>query len=399
MGKSFAETATAVFLKETAASETLKPKSKPAEPPQTLGGPATVIDGPKAPTEGSNNGEIAASVLVKDTSTPTKTAKKVSQSVSQAQPDIAEEKEVQEEDLEISEELKKFIDSLVAEGKTEEEIIAAIDENFEVVEETVEEETKSETAVAAPVAKIDMSEHINALFEGEDLSEDFKSKATIIFEAAVREQLEQEVAAVEAGFNTALAEEVAKIQENLAGNVDDYLNYVIEQWVAENEIAIETGLRTELTEDFISGLRNLFAENYIDIPEDKVSVVEELSSKVAELESKLNEEIENNVALNSMLAESKKTEVLSSLTEGLTVTQAEKLVSLAEGINYKDEASFSSKVKTLRENYFPTNVKVTNTLDIIEPGTEGKSMLSEEIAGPMKAYVKALGKSLPSVKE
>ena len=242
-----------------------------------------------------------------------------------------------------------------------------------------------------------MSEHVDALFQGEELSEEFKEKALTIFEAAVKAKVEEEIALMEQAFSETLEEEVEAIQEELSSNVDDYLNYVVEQWVIDNEVAIEAGLRTELTEDFISGLKTLFAEHYIDLPEDKVSVVEELGFKVEELEHKLNEEIELSVALSKQLNESKKYEVIASAVDGLTSTQAEKLKSLAEGVEFTDVDNFSVKVKTIRENYFPAgNIKRENVLDKAESSHDGKGMIAEEIQGPMAHYVKVLGKKLPN---
>lgn len=299
------------------------------------------------------------------------------------------EEEELEEEIELSEELEAFIDQCLEEGLSEEEIVAAIDENFELIsEEELEEETVEYDY------EVDMNEHVEALFAGEDLSEEFKQKAVTIFEAAVKAKMQSEIARLEEAYAATLEEEVETLKEELSSNVDDYLNYVVEQWVSDNEVAIEAGLRTELTEDFISGLRQLFAENYIDIPEDKISVVEEFGSKIEELEAKLNEEIERNVELTSILSESKKTEVLHAMTEGLTATQAEKLKQLAEGVEFVDVDTFATKVQTLRENYFPSSVNAQTELDKIEPGTEGQTMISEE-NNPMSKYVRVLGKTLP----
>ena len=342
------------------------------------------------------------------------------------------EAEELEEDVEISEELEEFIDAMIAEGASEEEIAEAIEENFELVsEDTLDEDEIEEgtgggkapkpvkkadaDAIAAFKGKItkvpaktdkngkmkmaaeeiDMSEDLNALFAGEELSEDFKAKAKTIFEAAVSAKLEQEQAALAEAYEALLEEEVAAIKEELSNNVDDYLNYVVEQWTSENEVAIEAGLRSELTEDFISGLRNLFAEHYIDIPEDKVNMIEEMGAKVEELEEKLNEEIERSVTLSKMLNESKTNEVLLSACEGLTDTQAEKLKSLAEGVEYADVKEFATKITTLKESYFTNNVKSENVLDRAESVSDGKSMISEELSGPMAKYVSALGRTLP----
>ena len=298
--------------------------------------------------------------------------------------------EVMEEDYEISEELEAFIAEKMEEGLSEEEIAEAIDENFELVsEEVVEEETTEYT--------VDMSEHVEALLAGEELSEEFKEKAKTIFEAAVKSKVEEEIARIEEAYAETLDEQVAQIQEELSSNVDDYLNYVVEQWVSENEVAIEAGLRSELTEEFISGLRNLFSEHYIDIPEEKISVIEEMSEKVAELEEKLNEEIERNVTMTKAINESKQYEILVDACEGLTDTQAEKMKSLAEGINFSSAAEFAQKINIIKENYFISNVKSENVLDNNEIVNDGR-MISEELNGPMAAYVKTLGRQVPKSK-
>lgn len=370
---------------------TLKPgsKSPEADPKHNE---ASDLGGNTPEKVADENLGAKAAVKGKDTSIKTSVAAEPAKKLAMAE-------ELEEEEVQMSEELKAFIDDLIAEGKTEEEIMAAIDENFEVVEATVEEETTEEETVAEedkPEAEVvvDMQEHVDALFQGEELSEEFQQKAKTIFEAAVKQKLDEKIAELEAIYEAKLEEKVTEIQESLSSDVDDYLNYVVEQWVSDNEVAIEAGLRTELTEDFISGLKSLFEEHYIDIPEDKVSVVEELGSKVDELEAKLNEEIERNVALNKVITEAKQAEVFHNACDGLTATQTEKLKSLAEGIEFASVDEYASKVKTLRENYFPTSsVKSTQALDAVE-SDEGK-MIAEELQGPMARYVKALGKSLP----
>jgi len=300
----------------------------------------------------------------------------------------------EEEEFELSEELEAFIEEKLAEGLSEEEIAQAIDENFELVSEESEEVEEEVVAEEVEELQIDMSEHVEALLAGEELSEEFKEKATTIFEAAVKQKIEEELAKIEEAYAETLEEQVAEIKKELTENVDDYLNYVVEQWVSDNEVAITEGLRTELTEDFISGLRNLFAEHYIDIPEDKVSVVEEMAAKVAELEGKLNEEIDRNVELTRSLNESTQSEILADACEGLTDTQAEKLKSLAEGIEFTSAKAYSAKVATLKESYFTNSVKSENILDNEEVEAEG-GLIAEEIKGPMASYVRALGKNLP----
>jgi hypothetical protein len=296
----------------------------------------------------------------------------------------------EEEELELSEELEDFINEGIEAGLSEEEILAAIDENFEFV---TEEEYNDESVLED--YEVDMHEHVNALLEGENLSEEFHAKATTIFEAAVKSKLEEEVALLEQAYAETLEERVAEIQEELASQVDDYLNYVVEQWIEENEVAVESALRSELTEDFIGGLRALFAEHYIDVPEEEVAVVEELSQTVEELEAKLNEEIERNVALTSMLSESRKVELTAYVCEGLTSTQAEKLKTLTENVAYTSDDEFIDKISTLRENYFPTAAKNDAVLDRVDDAKE-PGMISEDfVDGRMAIYTKALGRSLP----
>lgn len=423
MAKSLTETAKAILMREsndaspdrdatstTENKSSLKPGSKAVEG-QIVNPGATSDTGNKAqdlgpaavkPTDVPPSAKAAGNVK-KDTSpsakaavaaeTPKKSAEVMEEDLEQEEVEVVSEAEeiAEDDDIEISEEMQAFIDAMLEEGATEDEIAAALEENFEFSEgEEVTEE-------AEEAYEVDMSEHVDALFQGEELSEEFKQKALTIFEAAVKQKVEAEIALMEQAFAETLEEEVAAIQEELSSNVDDYLNYVVEQWVSDNEVAIEAGLRTELTEDFISGLKTLFAEHYIDLPEDKVSVVEELGAKVEELEGKLNEEIERSVALSKQLNESKKIEVVASAVEGLTATQAEKLKSLAEGVEFTSVEEFSAKVKTIRENYFPTGkINSENVLDKVESSTDGKGMIAEELQGPMAQYVKALGKKLPN---
>ena len=290
----------------------------------------------------------------------------------------------------LDEQIEAYIEQLVAEGHDEDTIAEAVEHHFgEYLEEEVEEEVEAESDY-----QVDMTEHVEALFAGEELSEDFRTKALTIFEAAVRQKVEEEIALLEEAYAETLEEQIAQIQEDLSSNVDDYLNYVVEQWVGENEVAIEAGLRSELTEDFISGLRNLFSEHYIDIPEDRVNVVEEMGSTVVDLEQKLNEEIERNVQLTRYLNESKQNEILSDAAYGLTDTQAEKLKSLSEGIDFTSANEYAQKINILRESYFSSSVNYDNALDSAESYGDGKSMISEELNGPMAAYVKTLGRTV-----
>jgi len=400
MAKSLTEAARAVLMKEeTALAATLKPGSKSADPAQTLGSATKLADPVVQPngTDGSNLGAAANAGIKPDTSikkaTKPEPMKKKAEVMEEDVEEVTEENQEEineEEEIELSEELESFIDQCLEEGMDEDQIAEAIEENFEfVTEESEAEETVMEDY------EVDMSEHVDALLAGEELSEEFRAKATAIFEAAVKQKVAEEVAVLEEAFAATLEEEVGRIEEELSTNVDDYLNYVVEQWTSENEVAIEASLRSELTEEFISGLRNLFVEHYIDIPEEAVSVVEEMGNKVAELEEKLNEEIERSVALSKMLNESKSNEILLNACDGLTDTQAEKLKSLAEGIEYADANEYAQKVSILKENYFSTSVKSDKVLDSAESSTDGRGMISEELNGPMAAYVRSLGKTAP----
>ena len=423
MGKSLTETAKQILMKEgvvpsvsssdsnpdrdvalsTPNKATLRPGSRGAEGPivnpgstPPTGGASVTVEQPKAPGAGENVGAKVSAGQKKDTTI--KGAGNAGEKAKKA--------EMMEEDAEVEgevvaegtldEQIEAYIEQLVAEGHDEDTIMEAIEHYFgeQLAEEA--EETDSGFVAEEESYQVDMSEHIEALFAGEELSEDFKAKATAIFEAAVKSKIEEEITALEAAYSETLEEHIEQIQEELSSNVDDYLNYVVEQWVSENEVAIEAGLRSELTEDFISGLRNLFAEHYIDIPEDKVSVVEEMGSKVAELEEKLNEEIERNVQLTKVLNESKQNEIVAELCEGLTSTQAAKLRSLSEGLEFNNVNEFAQKVNILRENYFTDSVNSDNALDKAEVVTDGKGMISEELQGPMAAYVRTLGKRLPN---
>lgn len=428
MAKSLSETAKAILMKESNDSSpdrdakstnpnkaTLRPNSNPddskafSNPGATATssendvedlGPALVQQGDVPPSA------KASKKMGKDTSASSQSARKTAPAEKSASA------EAMEEEFEISEELQDFIQEKMAEGLTEDQIAEAIEANFEMVSEDTLDEVKSSTKSAKKEIDsikeedqideqiaIDMSEHIEALLQGEDLSEEFKEKATTIFEAAVQQKVEEELIKIQEAYAETLEEQVQEITENLSSNVDDYLNYVVEQWVTENEVAIENGLRTELTEDFITGLRQLFAENYIDIPEDKVSVVEELGSKVAELETKLNEEIDRNVYLNRTLGESKQFEVLVNACDGLTDTQAEKLKTLSEGVEFTSEGEFAKKIKTLRENYFPIQSTGEGNLALdraeVESSPDGR-VLNENLQGPMAQYVKTLGRKLPN---
>jgi hypothetical protein len=215
--------------------------------------------------------------------------------------------------------------------------------------------------------KSKMKEDVSALFSDDStISEEFKSKASTIFEARINDRVAQIEEEVEVRYASMFEEAVEEIKNDLTTKVNDYLEYVVEQWLADNEIAIESGLRSEITEEFIAGLRNLFAEHYIDVPEDKVDLVDELAGKVEELEDKLNEEIEYGIELRKSLIESTKSEIVREVCDGLTATQVEKIRSLAESVDFSTEEEYTEKLETIRENYFPSGIKKADVTHLQE---------------------------------
>lgn len=254
------------------------------------------------------------------------------------------------------------------------------------------EEVIAEKMHDKEMMKKKMKEDIDSLFADDStISEEFKTKAATIFEARVHDRATQIEEETEAKYAGMLEEAVESIKADLTEKVDDYLSYVVEQWLAENQIAIESGLRAELTEDFIGGLKNLFTEHYIDVPAEKVDLVEELASKVEELESKLNEEIETGIQLKKSLVESKKTEIAHVVCEGLTATQAEKVKALAESVDYSTEEEYQEKLETIRENYFPSHAKKADVKDLheqVEDGSEKQVSADPYVASVMQAISK-----------
>jgi len=241
------------------------------------------------------------------------------------------------------------------ETESDEEIVA------EEKDEGHEDEAEDKKLIKKMMAKEKMKEDMDAMFSGENLSEEFVAKATTIFEAAVIARAEEVIAEAEVQLAEEFEAAVEEIKEDLAAKVDDYLNYMVEEWVKDNEIAIEKGLRAEIVEDFITGLKGLFEDHYIDIPEDKVNVVEELTSKVEELEEAVNEQIKSAIEMKKELNEHKKFEAIYAACEGLTQTQVEKLKSLAEGVEFTTDEEFGTKLSTLKESYFKSDVKVADS--------------------------------------
>ena len=262
-------------------------------------------------------------------------------------------------------------------------------------EETEEDKAKSE-AVESRLKTIDVSEHVEALMTGEgDLSEEFKRKAATVFEAAVKSKVRSEVERMEEDYKTELEENINTTKEELTEKVDTYLNYVVEEWMKENELAIERGLKGEIAEDFISGLKQLFEDHYVDVPDEKYDVLEAQSDKISELESKLNEAIEQSVQLKKNNAGLVKEQVVSEVSSDLADTEIEKFKSLIEDVDYSDEESYREKLGTLKESYFPKNAPVVSeTIDDVDTGTAQDVSSSDSMA----AYMTAIGRTVNSAK-
>ena len=238
-------------------------------------------------------------------------------------------------------------------------------------------------------AAINFKEDVEALINGEDLTEEFKAKAATIFEAAIITRVKQEVTRLEEEFEARLEEEAAKNQEGLVEKVDGYLNYIVEQWFTQNEIALESGMKSEILEGFVSGLKGLFEEHYIDVPEEKFDVLGALEEHNSELQAKLDEQVAVNVELNKALNESTRDEIIGGALDGLTQTDKEKFLDLAEELAFEDAESFAKKVQTIRENYF-TN-KASTIVESVVTDTPIEMIAEEKAVDPsIRKYMSAL---------
>jgi hypothetical protein len=237
---------------------------------------------------------------------------------------------------------------------------------------------------------VDMSDDVNALTEGGEFDEEFKAKAKVVFEAAVNSKVGDKIVELEEHYTNQIDEETAKIAEELTDKVDTYLSYVVEQWTADNELAVERGLKSEITEDFIVSLKKVFEEHYIDVPEDKYDVMAEQQDKITELETKLNEQIEKNAETAKIVNEAKKAVKIEESAKDLTDTQKEKFMSLVEGVAFSDEDSFAQELETLKESYFPKVAKPIEEDEVaVEEVAEAVNLTSE-----MKDYVSAISRTL-----
>ena len=326
-----------------------------------------------------------------------KAAAKVKKAAEPAVGATKEETELAEDDAEALEEAKMTKKETLAAMYSEMEkmnastLKASYDKMMAKEEEEKEEESVEvdESTLEDRLASVDVSEDITALVNGEEISEEFKEKASTIFEAAVKSKLRSEVERIESAKVQEVAEETNRIHSELTEKVDAYMGYVVEEWMKENEIAIERGLKGEIAEDFISGLKSLFEEHYIDVPDEKYDILGSQAEKLDDLEAKLNEQIEKSAELkkanNQLVRESVFAEVASDLAD----TEAEKFKALAEDVDFTDEDTFRGKLDTLKESYFPKATTVAESVDSESDGSE-----SYDTTGAMSAYMSAISRNV-----
>ena len=284
---------------------------------------------------------------------------------------------------------EEVTDEVVAEAEdtTEEEVVA----EAETTEEEVVSEEEEVTETEEIVAEYSVEEDVNALLAGEELSEEFQEKARTIFETAINAKVATIREELEAKYEEKFVEEVASAKESLAERVDSYLEYVADEWMSENQLAVEHGLKTEMTESFLSGMRGLFEDHYVTIPEEKYDVIHSMVEKLDEMEDKLNEQINKNVALNKRLSESVADVILAEVSEGLALSQKEKLASLAENVEFESESNYREKLETLRDSYFSANSSAQrNHSENISEGTQVGNQ--SEVSGLMESYLQTLNR-------
>jgi len=306
--------------------------------------------------------------------TPGKTLKQVRDVVNknatpgdQAMPTLKKEEEEKPEDQVVSEE-----------ETTEEEVVAE--------EETTEEEVVAEDSTEV---EINVEDDINALIAGEELSEEFQERARTIFETAIKTKVAELKEELAKEYETTLTEEITSIKEELEDRTDAYLEYVADEWLEENALAVEHGLKTEMTESFLGGMKSLFEDHYVTIPEEKYDVLNSMVEKLDEMESKLNEQIEKNVALNKRLAESVADVIQSDVSEGLALSQKEKLASLANNVEFVSEEAYREKLVTLRESYFPSNPGQRDHSETISEGTAEAPQVNSNL---MESYLQTMNR-------
>ena len=302
-----------------------------------------------------------------------------------------DKKDMKEEDE--KKELKAEIDKMKKELADKEKMMASYDKQMKE-----EEEKKKEIKASAKdkVKDMDMKEDVSALTDGEELSEEFKQKAATIFESAVKAKLVEEIEKLEGEYEAKVADKVEETKEEIVEKVDAYLNYVVESWMKDNELAIEKGLKTEITEDFIGGLKKLFETHYIDMPEDKFNVIEDQAAEIVKLKEEMNKTLESNVELNQKIGEFARDEIINDVSSDLADTEAEKLKGLAESIEYVDAADYRGKVETIKNSYFPpkSNASDNESNEVAATDQTADVDLSESMAAYTAAISKTKAKKL-----
>ena len=367
--------------------------AKPAEPmPKlTTGGTPPTVEDLGGPTP-ENYKTDDDSAKLKDPSMILKQVKDiVNKGAKPAEPmpkGMKEEEEVEGEVVAEDEQTTEDQADVVSEEETtesEEQEIVAEEESSEEEEVVAEEQIED---------SIDVEEDLTALLEGEELSEEFQNKARTIFEAAIKTKISEVKSELQEQYEKTIVEEVASVKAELAERVDAYLEYVSDEWMSENKLAVEAGLKTEMTESFLTGMKSLFEDHYVTIPEEKYDVLNSMVEKLDEMEGKLNEQINKNVALNKRLAESTSDVILADVSEGLAVTQKDKLASLAESVEFDGEDNYREKLVTLRNSYFPANpgAPKQQTENLSEGAETGHQQPA--VTGSMESYLNAIRRSV-----
>ena len=368
------------------------------------------IGGPTPTKDANQAGKIdPAKKVKKDTSAPAKTGGAAETGIKTTMKEAEHDDDDDEDDDEDEKKMSKddMINAMYgAMKKMDAEKLAAayqammgMDKTDEMAHGKEKKDKAKSEAVENRLKSIDVSEHVNALVDGEgDLSEEFKSKAATIFEAAVKSKVRSEVERMEDEYKTELEENITATKDELTEKVDTYLNYVVEEWMKENELAIERGLKGEIAEDFISGLKQLFEDHYVDVPDEKYDVLEAQSEKISELEGRINEMMEEQIQSKSENAELVKEQVMSEVSSDLADTEVEKFKGLVEDVDFSNAASYREKLETLKESYFPavtpTTLTEEDTFDDVETGHAQDIDTSDSMA----AYMSAIGRTAKSAK-
>jgi hypothetical protein len=387
-------------LAEAAAEILMKTKSdSPAEPMKKLASGAEVVDlggSTLDKPEGDEIGKKAADVL-SQAPAPGKGAAVAGDKAPQglgggkANPTAVAEEEVSEEDVvtEVEESAEETVES-------DNSSVEEIDEE-ELTPEEIEEAKHAKVAMMRDKMKqLGVKEDIDAIFNGEDLSEEFKSKVGTVFEAAVIARAVNVVEEMEKEILQAAAQTIEEAKAQIEEQVDSYLNYMVEQWMEENKLAVTSGLKMEIAEEFMADIKNVFEAHNINLPEEQLDVMEAMVSENEDLKKKLNDILHSNIELKKEVNEAKKNEIVTAVCEGLTATQAEKVKTLAEGVEFTTEREYSEKLKIIREQYFSSKVKTTAATSVVEsvdpaPATDESAMVSPL----MERYVRSIGKTLP----